>query len=109
MIPFPNLLHSLTATFTPQIKSSVQFYTSSFSTHRSYAMSFLFCEVAAFAISVGNLFFTNTFLGGEFFKFGPAALKYLGTNATDPTNPLNEIFPKVMLHILQEILNLLIC
>lgn len=77
------------------IQSSVKFFASSFSTHRSYAVSFLLCECAAFAISVGNLFFTNTFLGGEFFQFGPAALKYLNTNATDNTNPLNEIFPKV--------------
>lgn len=85
--------HSI-ATF-PQIVSSVKFFGSSLSTHRGYAVRFLLCECLAFVISIGNLFFTNTFLGGEFFKFGPSALKYLGTNSTDPNNPLNEIFPKV--------------
>lgn len=77
------------------IKSSVQYFASSINTHRGYAVNFLFCQCAAFAISVGNLFFTNTFLGGQFFKFGPAAIKYLNSNATDPNNPLNEVFPKV--------------
>lgn len=77
------------------IVSSVKFFGSSLSTHRGYAVRFLLCECLAFVVSIGNLFFTNTFLGGEFFKFGPSALKYLGTNSTDPNNPLNEIFPKV--------------
>ncbi|KAG0712606.1 Innexin inx2 [Chionoecetes opilio] len=80
---------------TQNIQSSVQFFGSSLNTHRTYAINFLLCECAAFAISVGNLFFTNTFLGGEFFQFGPAALKYLNSDATDPSNPLNQIFPKV--------------
>ncbi|XP_071546702.1 innexin inx1-like [Panulirus ornatus] len=77
------------------IESSSQYFASSLTTHRSYGLGFLLCECLTCAISMGNLFFTNTFLGGEFFQFGPAALKYLGSDATDPNNPLNEIFPKV--------------
>ncbi|XP_042238210.1 LOW QUALITY PROTEIN: innexin inx1-like [Homarus americanus] len=77
------------------VESSARYFVSSMATHRSYGVFFLLCECSIFAISVGNLFFTNTFLGGEFFKFGPSAIKYLGTSATDPNNPLNEIFPKV--------------
>ncbi|KAK4309437.1 hypothetical protein Pmani_018934 [Petrolisthes manimaculis] len=81
--------------YSKEINSSAKFFAKSLTHHRSYAIAFLLCEITAFAISVGNLFFTNTFLGGQFFKFGPSALKYLGRNATDPSNPLNEIFPKV--------------
>lgn len=80
---------------TKNIESSARYFASSLTTHRSYGVSFLLCECLVFGVAVGNLFFTNTFLGGEFFKFGAAAIKYLGHDATDPTNPLNEIFPKV--------------
>ncbi|XP_064086942.1 innexin inx2-like [Macrobrachium nipponense] len=77
------------------IQVSANYFLGSMATHRSYATSFLMCEAFSFAISVGNLFFTNAFLGGEFFSFGPAAIDYLIKPASDPDNPLNEIFPKV--------------
>lgn len=80
---------------TPNIKCSADYFLQSMATHRSYAMAFLMCEILSCGISIGNLFFTNAFLGGEFFNFGPAALEYLRMTTTDPNNPLNEIFPKV--------------
>lgn len=80
---------------TKNIESSARYFASSLTTHRGYGISFLLCECLVFGVSVGNLFFTNTFLGGEFFKFGASAIKYLGHDAADINNPLNEIFPKV--------------
>lgn len=79
----------------PNLVCSSQYFASSLTTHRSYAVAHLMCECLAFGLSVGNLFFTNSFLGGEFFSFGAAAIHYLGQPASDPNNPLNEIFPKV--------------
>lgn len=78
-----------------RIESSAQYFKSSFHTHRSYAIWFLLCEILSFAIAVGNLYFTNTFLGGDFFNFGKNALHYLTQPASSPDNPLNEVFPKV--------------
>ncbi|KAK7063016.1 hypothetical protein SK128_006043 [Halocaridina rubra] len=79
----------------PNIECSAKYFAGSINTHRSYAFAFLMCEALSFAFSVGNLFLTNKFLGGEFFRFGIGALHYLGMPASDPNNPLNEIFPKV--------------
>lgn len=80
---------------TPNIQSSAQYFAKSLRTHRLYALSFLACEILALGIAVGNLFFTNAFLGGEFFGFGLDALRYLGQSPSDPNNPLNYVFPKV--------------
>lgn len=77
------------------IKSSAEYFKGSFHTHRSYAVWFLFCEILAFSIAVGNLYFTNTFLGGDFFYFGKHAVHYLTQPLASPDNPLNEVFPKV--------------
>ncbi|KAF2347054.1 Innexin [Trinorchestia longiramus] len=44
----------------------------------------------------GNLFVTDAFLGGEFFNFGEGAVKYLFGDVTDISNPLNQVFPKVV-------------
>lgn len=78
-----------------QLKASSEYFTNSHTTHRSYAFYFLLCECLGFVIAVSNLFFTNAFLGGNFFSFGPSSIKYLSQHAADPDNPLNEIFPKV--------------
>ncbi|XP_063605985.1 innexin inx2-like [Penaeus indicus] len=78
-----------------KLKTSSEYFSNSHTTHRSYAINFLLCECLGFVIAVSNLFFTNAFLGGNFFEFGPGSIKYLSQHAADPDNPLNEIFPKV--------------
>ncbi|CAL4122737.1 unnamed protein product [Meganyctiphanes norvegica] len=78
-----------------RIESSAQYFKDSLNTHRNYAVCFLLCEMISFSIAVGNLYFTNTFLGGDFFHFGKHAVHYLTQSASSPDNPLNEVFPKV--------------
>jgi len=78
-----------------KVKTSASYFVESMSTHRSYAIKFLICELLAFGISLGNLFFTNTFLGGKFFEFGTGSLAYIGSDASDINNPLNQVFPKI--------------
>ena len=63
--------------------------------HTRYAVNFLLVELFAVAISIINLYATNAFLGGEFFSYGPDAIKYLNSPAYDYNSPLNQVFPKV--------------
>ncbi|KAL7647303.1 UNVERIFIED_CONTAM: hypothetical protein RMT77_000898 [Armadillidium vulgare] len=77
------------------IKASANYVTRTMKQHSRYAISFLFVEIFGVFIAILNLFLTNAFLGGEFFSFGPAAVKYLQSPAYDFNNPLNEVFPKV--------------
>lgn len=51
--------------------------------------------VSVNGLLVGNLMFTNAFLGGHFFVYGQSALMYVFSDARDMNNPLNEVFPKV--------------
>ncbi|KAB7506475.1 Innexin inx1 [Armadillidium nasatum] len=80
---------------TYHIKASSNYVTRTMKQHSRYAISFLFVEIFGVFIAILNLFLTNAFLGGEFFSFGPAAVKYIQSPAYDFNNPLNEVFPKV--------------
>lgn len=77
-------------------KASVDYFAYSMRHNNgSYFKAFLLYEVIGAAFAVGNLFLTNTFLGGKFFYFGIGVSKYLTSSVTDINNPLNEVFPKV--------------
>uniref|UniRef100_A0A2P2I2N3 Innexin n=1 Tax=Hirondellea gigas TaxID=1518452 RepID=A0A2P2I2N3_9CRUS len=80
---------------TKKIEQSARYMASSLNQHMIYAVTFLLCEIATFAISFGNLFFTDWFLGGDFFSYGKGALHYISGDITDMNNPLNEVFPKI--------------
>ena len=38
--------------------------------HRAWAGKFFFCEVLNFVNVIGQIYFTDTFLGGEFRRYG---------------------------------------
>jgi len=76
-------------------KSARLFYFSLRRNNGKYLFWFLVCEVLGAGISIGNLFVTNTFLGGRFLHFGREALDYLNSPVVDVNNPLNMVFPKV--------------
>jgi len=74
---------------------SAHYLASSLGIHTPYALQHHLCELVALAVAVGNLFMTNSFLGGAFFGYGGTALFYLTSSNTDPNNPMNIVFPKV--------------
>lgn len=77
------------------LMQSAKYMASTPGDHTRYALQFLISEVVAVIISIGNLFFTNVFLGDKFFGFGGNALSYLFGEVTDIENPLNQVFPKI--------------
>ncbi|XP_076033170.1 innexin inx2-like [Oratosquilla oratoria] len=78
-----------------RVNQSATYFVKSFNKHKGFAFRFLLCEVFAVAIAIGNIFFTDKFLGGAFLNYGPGVLSYLNTDVHDPDNPMNAVFPKV--------------
>lgn len=60
--------------------------------HTFYAYRFFFCEFLNFGIAIGQFFFTNYFLGDEFFYYGLDVLRF-GTETT--VDPMAKVFPKM--------------
>lgn len=78
-----------------RLKLATEYFVRSLGTHGRYALSFLLCEGLAASLALGNLAFTNRFLGGKFFRYGLAAAKFVLQRAAEGDGPLDEVFPKV--------------
>lgn len=64
--------------------------------HRgTYFMKFVTCEVLNFANVIGQIYFTDMFLGFQFTKFGRDVLSQSEEDLNSRTDPMNEVFPKV--------------
>lgn len=63
--------------------------------HSMYALQYFFCEVLNFVNIVGQIFFLNTFLHGEFLTYGSRALAYLRSDVWDDVNPMIKAFPRL--------------
>jgi len=63
--------------------------------HSFYAMRFFFCELLNFVNIVGQIFFMDFFLGGEFTTYGSDVLKVSELPPEMRDDPMDELFPKV--------------
>lgn len=63
--------------------------------HDCYAYCFYFCEVLNFVNVVGQIYFTNLFLGGEFTTYGTEVIQFAQTDQRNRTDPMIEVFPRV--------------
>lgn len=63
--------------------------------HQQYALKFLFCEILNFLNVVVQILVINTFLGGEFGKYGVNVIKYANTEQEDRMDPMIKIFPRI--------------
>ena len=63
--------------------------------HDFYALKFFFCEFLNLLNVVGQLFFMNFFLGGEFTTYGADVLAMTELEQEERTDPMSKIFPKV--------------
>merc|ERR1712184_49286 len=61
----------------------------------TYFVKFFVCELLNFANVVGQIFFTDMFLGYQFREFGSEVLSVTEDNLNERTDPLNRVFPKV--------------
>lgn len=64
--------------------------------HMLWAWRFFMCEFLALAIVVGNIFFTDYFLGGTFLKYGTEIMSFINdVDSADRVDPMIRIFPTV--------------
>lgn len=78
-----------------QIGTLVKYWRIHRGTHTIYAFKFFFCEFLNFANVIGQIYFTDFFLGNEFRNFGLDVISYSQMEHEDRPDPMAKIFPKV--------------
>jgi len=63
--------------------------------HSFYAIRFFFCEVLNLINVIGQIFFMDLFLGGEFTTYGSDVIAMTDLEQEERTDPLSRVFPKV--------------
>lgn len=63
--------------------------------HNIWYYQFVFCEILNFVNVVGQIFFTDKFLGNTFTKFGIKVTEFLEVDPEDRTDPMMAVFPRV--------------
>ncbi|XP_013780370.1 innexin inx2-like [Limulus polyphemus] len=61
----------------------------------SYALRYFFCEIMNFINILGQIYFTDYFLGQEFTKFGPQVVKFTMTEQEERLDPMVKVFPRM--------------
>jgi len=64
-------------------------------THGGYAINFFLCEILCFINVIGQIYFTDYFLGYEFSTYGWDVLSVAAGNPEERADPMNVVFPKV--------------
>ncbi|KAK4304115.1 hypothetical protein Pmani_023940 [Petrolisthes manimaculis] len=73
----------------------VSFITLNFHRNNFYAVKYFVCEVLNFVNVVGQIYFTNRFLGYEFTTYGTDVVKFNQQELGSRHDPMDMIFPKV--------------
>merc|ERR1712001_505519 len=63
--------------------------------HATYAMRFFACELLNFINCIGQIFFIDKFLNGEFSTYGLRVFEYTGLEPEERPDPMAVVFPKV--------------
>ena len=76
-------------------KVLVEYFVEDRGVHDMYALKFFFCEFLNLINVIGQLFFMDFFLGGEFSTYGAEVLSMTNLEQEDRTDPMSRVFPKV--------------
>jgi hypothetical protein len=78
-----------------QIDNITKYWSLHRGTHGLYAIRFFLCEILNFANVLGQIYFTDYFLGYEFRNYGFEVLAYSEMEPEDRPDPMAKVFPKV--------------
>ena len=78
-----------------QIENIVNYFDKFHGTHTSYAVKYFLCELLSFVNVIGQIFFIDKFLGGQFLTYGRDVLKVSELEPDDRVDPMSKIFPKM--------------
>lgn len=63
--------------------------------HQYYAIKFLLCEVLNFVNVIGQIFFIDLFLGGQFRKYGVEVINFANEEQENRLDPMIRVFPRI--------------
>jgi len=78
-----------------RVKFIAKYFKETPKTHGMYAFKFFFCEILCFINVIGQMYFTDRFLGGTFMTYGWDVLEMTAGNPEERSDPMNMVFPKV--------------
>ena len=78
-----------------RIQILIDYFTDTRHNHDSYTFRFFFCELLNFINVVGQIFFMDFFLGGEFTTYGSDVLAMSEFPQEERNDPMSAVFPKV--------------
>ncbi|XP_018021806.1 innexin inx2 [Hyalella azteca] len=76
-------------------KMLVNYFNVNMHNHNFYAYRFFFCELLNFANVVGQIYFTDRFLGYEFTTYGTRVVQMSQQEFGTRSDPMDAVFPKV--------------
>ncbi|KAK3866951.1 hypothetical protein Pcinc_027539 [Petrolisthes cinctipes] len=63
--------------------------------HMNWAIRFFLCEALCLVVVVGNIYFTDHFLGGTFLEYGTEVINFPDMDPETRVDPMTRIFPRV--------------
>lgn len=73
----------------------VDYFTSNLHQQNFYAFRFFLCEVINFINVIGQIYFMDLFLGGEFTTYGADVVRFTELEPEERADPMAKVFPKV--------------
>ena len=67
-------------------------------THNKWAACFLLCEILNFVVTIGQIFFTDFFLGGFFISYGLDMINHVIEKDFEDENPMEKVLFNKSLH-----------
>ncbi|XP_077284716.1 innexin 2 [Arctopsyche grandis] len=76
-------------------KALVEYFSLNIHTHNFYAYRFFICEFLNFVNVVGQIYFMDFFLDGEFSTYGSDVVRFTHMEPEEREDPMSRVFPKV--------------
>lgn len=76
-------------------KLLVDYFASNLHSQNFYAFRFFLCELMNFVNVIGQIFFIDYFLGGEFTTYGSDVIKFTEMEPEERIDPMSKVFPKM--------------
>ncbi|KAI4501260.1 hypothetical protein M0802_003633 [Mischocyttarus mexicanus] len=76
-------------------KLLVEYLTLNLHSQNFYAYRFFFCEILNFINVVGQIYFMDFFLDGEFSTYGSEVVRFTELEPEERNDPMSRVFPKV--------------
>jgi len=78
-----------------QVVAIKKYFMEDLRSHGGYAINFFLCELAALINVIGQIYFTDKFLGYQFSTYGWDVLAVTAMDPESRYDPMNALFPKV--------------